>query len=197
MNEPMKVVRLKATLQDIQPAIWRRLEVPASLSLHGLHKVLQAAFGWSDRHLHEFQVQGVRLALPDPEADGRVLDSRKRALADLEGKVQAFEYTYDFGDDWVHQIEIEAWAESEPRSIYPWCLDGARACPPEDCGGPPGYEELCQALADPKHERHQELKAWMSEIDEGDKLGWVPEVFDLAGTNRVLGKLRLPKPKAT
>lgn len=191
----MGILRLKVTLAEIQPPVWRRVEVPADLTLHGLHKVIQAAFGWSGTHLHEFNVQGVRLAPPDPDSADRVVDSRKQPLAAFEGKVQAFDYTYDFGDDWGHHIEIEAWTQAETGVSYPRCLDGTRACPPEDCGGPPGYEDLLSALGDPKHERHEELTEWLAEIYDGNRLGWKPEAFDLAETNAALKRLRLPKPQ--
>lgn len=192
----MKIARLKIALADLKPLIWRHLEVPADTTLHGLHKCIQAAFGWSDSHLHAFDIDGAHFSPPDPESALKVLDSRKQPLGELEGKVEAFTYTYDFGDDWVHEIFIEAWPQAEPGINYPRCLGGQRACPPEDCGGQPGYEDLLEALGDPKHERHQELTGWLAEIYEGDSKGWQAELFDLAAVNAELKRLRLPKAKA-
>lgn len=183
-----RILRLKASIQGTQPPIWRRLELSADLSLHGLHQVLQDAFGWSNTHLHAFDVAGQRLAPPDPESGTEILDSRKQPLADFEGRVDCFHYNYDFGDDWLHSLKIEAWADAVPGVHYPRCIAGARACPPEDCGGPPGYEDLLKALGDAKHERHEELKEWVGDYFD-------PKCFDVAEVNASLKRLRLPKPK--
>lgn len=180
----MKILRLHISLNGIKPAIWRRLEIPADLSLHGLHQCIQAAFGWGDEHLHAFDINGLCFAAPNPDGELDDLDSRKQPLWELEGKFKSFGYTYDFGDDWEHKIKIEDWAESDPTAIYPRCTGGANACPPEDCGGEPGYEELLAALADPKHERHAEMKEWLEEVFD-------PKAFDLAQTNAALKRLKL------
>jgi len=188
MASGQKILRLKATLLGIKPPIWRRLEVPAELSLHGLHACLQAAFGWTDSHLHEFEVDGQTYAPPDSESGMAHLDSRDQPLAELEGKVKAFGYNYDFGDDWHHTIEIEAWFKMEEGVKYPRCTAGARACPPEDCGGDYGYLELIAALRDSRHERHQELKEWV-----GPRFD--TEAFDLQLANAALKRVKMPSPK--
>lgn len=176
----MKILRLHISLNGIKPSIWRRLEIPADLSLHGLHQCIQATFDWSNTHLYGFEVENLRFALPDPDGN---LDSRKQPLWGLAEKVKFFGYTYDFGDDWEHKIKIEDWAESDPTVIYPRCMAGANACPPEDCGGAPGYEELLAVLADPKHERHAEMKEWLGEAFD-------PKASDLARTNAALKRLK-------
>lgn len=184
----MRILRLKATICDIKPAIWRRLEVPADLTLHGLHNCLQATFGWTDTHLHEFEIAGVSLAPPDPDSFEEHLDSRKQPLWELEGKVDGFTYTYDFGDGWEHKIEIEAWANAEEGVKYPRCTAGARHCPPEDCGGSGGYADLLEALADPAHEEHETMKEWVGSY-------FSPEQFSLSRANGVIRNVRTPAHK--
>lgn len=179
-----RVVTLKVTLQGVKPAIWRRLEIPADISLHGLHLCLQAAVGWSDSHLHSFMVDVFDFGPPSLHGELEDLDSRKQPLAELEGKVQAFEYTYDFGDDWQHTIKIESWSPAEAGVTYPRCIGGANACPPEDCGGDEGYLDLLRALADPKHPRHTEMHVWLGR-------DYDPKAFDLAQINADLKALKL------
>lgn len=183
-----KILRLKVTLLGIKPPIWRRLEVPADLSLHGLHACLQAGLGWSDTHLHEFEVDSQTFAPPDSESGMDHLDSRDQSLAALEGKVKAFGYNYDFGDDWRHTIEIEAWIKAEEGVQYPRCTAGARACPPEDCGGDHGYMELIEVLRDRRHDQHREMKEWV-----GPRFN--TEAFDLQRINAALKRIKTPRPK--
>lgn len=185
----MKILRLKATILDIEPPIWRRLEVPTDLTLDGLHRCLQSAFGWTNSHLHEFEVDGLSLAPPDLDDEFEKLNSRNQALWEFEGKVDTFVYTYDYGDDWRHMIEIEAWAEAEKGVQYPHCTGGARACPPEDCGGDQGYMNLIEIMKDPEHEEHDEMKEWVGPY-------FAPEVFDLRRANSVLKNVRTPSHKA-
>lgn len=189
MDSGMKILRLKVTLLGIKPPIWRRLEAPADLSLHGLHACLQAAFGWTDSHLHEFGIDGQTFAPPDSMSGMAKIDSREQPLGELEGKVKAFGYRYDFGDEWHHRIEIEAWAKAVEGVQYPRCTAGARACPPEDCGGDQGYMELIEILKDRRHERYRDLKEWVgSRFD--------PEAFDLAKANAALARVKVPGPRA-
>jgi hypothetical protein len=157
------IVTLTISLDEVEPRVWRRLEIPAGYNFNRLHQVLNAAMGWLDMHLHEFEVAGKRYgdgvdmaAEADaalPEADlviGDVARSRQHRFA----------YWYDFGDDWWHTVEIESVVPALSGVFYPRCTDGAGACPPEDCGGPPGFEELKRALADPGHPDHEDLKEW-------------------------------------
>ncbi len=180
------VFRLKVTLQGSKPPIWRRMLVAGGASLHELHHVLQGAMGWTDTHLYEFEVRGARFT--DPDASGEGLepgehDSRKVRLGELGlGAGQWFRYRYDFGDDWAHRIEIERVAPPEPGQKVPACLGGARSCPPEDCGGIFGYQEMLGALRDPSHAEHGTWKEW-----SGGKFD--PEAFDAAETDRLLGRM--------
>ena len=182
---------LKVTLAHIRPAIWRRLAVPSDFTLADLHEVLQIAFDWEDCHLYSFTVGEQRYGIPDPDDPVDELDAESITLAQaLPRKGARAEYIYDFGDDWIHKISVEGIErEDGPRSSSRWrpprsgapvaCLAGKRAGPPEDCGGPYGYGELLEALADIEHERHDELVEWIG----GD---FDPEEFSLHDINHRL-----------
>jgi hypothetical protein len=182
--------RLKVTLRDVEPAVIRVLDVPVSTTLPELHDVLQVAMGWTDSHLHQFLAGDQRWGVPDGEwDDSGELDESGIKLKALPTE---FVYLYDFGDSWEHDVEVLGMGGDEPRLVY-----GEGACPPEDCGGVPGYEELQQALADPSHPEHQHMRGWSShhsftfDQDTTDTLvrrtvGTVPEsvrvVLDVVGT---------------
>jgi len=181
-----EIYQLKVTLLGTRPPIWRRLLVPSDLNLTQLHDVLQVAMGWHDGHLHEFSAGGRRFGPPDPGdqfmADD-VEDERKVRVFSLFGRTGAKAlYTYDFGDTWEHSVVLEKRLPAVPNMIYPICTDGQLACPPEDCGGIPGYYDLLDALRDPAHEEHQQLRDWVG----GD---YDPEVFAMEAINRILMRL--------
>ena len=154
------LVYVKITLNYIRPAIWRRLILPTSLSLRDLHMAIHAAMGWRGDHLHVFEIDGAEYS--EPAMIEGAQDERKTTLAKIisEG-VSRFRYTYDFGDDWTHELLIEK--KAPPPEAEPGCVDGARACPPEDCGGAPGYEGLLTALAAPNKPKNKELLEWVGE----------------------------------
>jgi Plasmid pRiA4b ORF-3-like protein len=159
------VARLKITLDDVRPAVLRRLEVPLALRLDRLHVVLQAALGWSNYHLYEFRGAGdLGWGIPDPDGSGSdFLDASKGSLADAlasAGRTK-LAYLYDFGDGWEHTIKLERLIEPVPDVLYPRLIEAAGRCPPEDVGGPWGYAEFLEAINDPKHERHAELRQWI------------------------------------
>ena len=146
------VCQFKVTLEEIQPPIWRRLVVPAGITLAELHRVLQVVMGWTDSHMHQFHVGEARYGNLSPHF-GEELDYEDEAKITLAGvarKAKTFLYEYDFGDGWMHEIEIEKAQDLEGAMARAVCADGARACPPEDIGGPPGYEDFLAGLADPK-----------------------------------------------
>jgi hypothetical protein len=181
------IFQVKIAILDIEPAIWRRVLLPADTTLYDLHDVMQAVFGWWDYHLHQYHVDGRLYALPDPEYDDDLLpprlDERAVVLRDLL-TASSIIYEYDFGDCWKHLVEIESVAMTqEPGVSYPVCTGGERACPREDCGGTDGYRHLLEALADPAHEEHADLKRWAGRRYD-------PEKFDPAVANRALRKLR-------
>jgi len=175
-----QVLQLKISLNDIQPQIWRRIQVPDSYTFWELHIAIQDAMGWSDSHLHEFLVTDpqarapVGIGVPDEKngGDRQVLPGREVPLGRyLRPEKPWATYTYDFGDDWVHALLLESLLPKDERQKYPRCLAGERACPPEDCGGPPGYEEFLRAIGDPEHEEHEAMVQWAGG-------SFNPEAFD-------------------
>jgi hypothetical protein len=162
---PREIYQIKVTLLGTKPPIWRRLLTPADLTLQQLHDVLQAAMEWEDSHLHEFSIGGEQFGTPDPMAQfmGRpVRSERKVRLFDVLGHVGAKAvYTYDFGDSWEHSIVVEKVLPDQPGLAIPVCIAGKHHAPPEDCGGIPGFYNLLDAIGDPDHEQHQELREWL------------------------------------
>ncbi len=175
------VYQFKIILKGIKPPIWRRIQVPETYSFWDLHVAIQDSMGWTDTHLHHFEIvnpaSGVKeeIGLPDEEGilDRDVLTGWKKKIANyFMSTNDKAAYVYDYGDDWVHKIELETILPREKGIKYPTCIDGARACPPEDCGGPHGYETFLKAIMDPNHEQHEELLNWVG----GD---FEPEYFDV------------------
>ncbi len=178
--------QVKISLLEIEPEIWRRLLVPRGVRLDRLHEIFQVAMGWTNSHLHEFRVGDTRYSEPDPEYDkGDVRDERSVRLFEVaRGVNDSFLYEYDFGDSWEHRVVVEKiLAPEESPADLPVCLAGARACPPEDCGGMPGYESFLEALRDPAHEEHAAMLAWVGGSFD-------PEAFDLKSVNRLLQWMR-------
>lgn len=185
LNEP-RCLQLRVQLVGITPAIWRQVLVPESITLVKLHKVLQVAMGWLDLHLHEFDINGVRYGTPDPTWDSgpdTVIAEKGVVLKQCLGGVSSFQYLYDFGDDWLHRIDIEKVMPLDPAISVPRCLAGAGACPPEDVGGLPGYQLLLDALSKPDDPEFQEMLGWVGAV------GFDPKAFDLDVTNQALLKL--------
>ncbi len=152
---------LNIRLLDIEPEIWRRFVVPGSITLDRLHDVIQIVMGWTDSHLHEFTIGKTRYA-EYPESKEEGLECGRYRLVDLiKQKGRTFQYFYDFGDNWAHEVVLEDSRYHNPRLQFPIeCLEGERACPPEDVGGVPGYYEFQKAVKDPSHEDHGRLKEW-------------------------------------
>ncbi len=179
---PPKIYKLKLTLERIEPPIWRRVLVRSDISFAGLHRVIQEAMGWLDCHLHVFSVAGRRIGMRDDDSDDE--DGRKIHLDSVViDRGTVFSYEYDFGDGWDHEIELEDTLDPDPRVSYPICIAGARACPPEDCGGPGGYEDLLETLADPKHEEYDHLLSWVGGLYD-------PEGFDVNRINAAIRKAK-------
>lgn len=180
------IYQIKVTLAGVRPPIWRRILIPKDLRLDRLHAVLQIVMGWTNSHLHQFIVGRKYYSDPRFELDAwdlEVFDERKVTVKDILPEVRSKAvYEYDFGDGWEHTLLVEKQLAQEPGAAYPLCLDGRRACPPEDCGGVGGYANLLEALEDPEHEEHEELLEWLGEASD-------PEAFSLESVNRELGKL--------
>lgn len=182
------VFRLKATLRGIRPPIWRRVRVPATLTLGQLHHVLQIAFGWTNSHMHQFRVGKDCFGVSDPlDAWGPdVIDEDQVRLEQVATVRSKLVYEYDFGDGWEHEVLVEgAEAASETNSDL-LCLDGRRACPPEDCGGPYGYADLLDSLANPKRRGSAERLEWLGP-------NWDAERFEVDRVNQQLVSLRLSR----
>jgi hypothetical protein len=164
MTQVFSVARLKVTLDDVEPKVLRRLEVPFDLRLDRLHLVLQAALGWTNSHLWEFRAGNVGWGIPDPEWDARSgpLDACKATLKKIveDTGTRTLTYLYDFGDGWEHTIRIERIGDAHPGLTYPILIEAVGRCPPEDVGGPFGYEEFLAALSDPEHESHADMLEW-------------------------------------
>jgi len=213
------VYEIRITLKGTKPPIWRRVSVPAGITLGQMHDVIQIVMGWTDSHLHHFilrdkslkpskdemakaalsmlrgdddagedvfsRMRGEKYFVPkrtpfgdDTELDGQ--DEDAVTLAEVCPKAKSkLTYEYDFGDSWEHVIEVQKIVKAEEGVDYPVCLAGAGACPPEDCGGLWGYYDMLDALADPKHERHEELTEWLDGPFD-------PEAFDMDEVNKML-----------
>ena len=174
---------IRVQLRDIELPIWRILRVPSRTSLLKLHKILQRAMGWTNSHLHLFEIDGKPYGEGDFEWDFDVQDYRGMRLDKIftEGRTSIL-YEYDLGDSWRHDITLLGTMEGETEEKIA-CIAGARACPPEDCGGVTGYYALLEALADPEHDEHDMLLEW-----SGGRFD--PEAFDVVAVDRVLKRLR-------
>jgi tetratricopeptide (TPR) repeat protein len=180
------VLALRIALRGIEPLIWRRIEVPASITLPELHLVLQIAMGWRNSHLHSFYIGDNEYGIDDPA----VIDERNVELYSvLKVQTPGFWYRYDFGDDWLHDIQIEWLMPKDSDNEYPKCVEGSRSCPPEDCGGEPGYIRLLSALNDPSDEEHESMIEWVGEHFNADE-------FDLDEVNARLKRLRSVKSRS-
>ena len=159
------IARLKITLDDVKPLVQRRVEVPLAIRLDRLHLVLQAAMGWSNSHLYEIRARDVGWGMPDPDFGEGPLDATKARLIDVleDAGVKTVKYLYDFGDGWEHTVKVERVTDAVPGLTYPRLVDAVGRCPPEDVGGSWGYDEFLDALADPAHENHAEMKDWIGE----------------------------------
>ncbi|MGH2985196.1 MAG: plasmid pRiA4b ORF-3 family protein [Solirubrobacterales bacterium] len=155
------VVEIKVKLQGVsKPPVWRRLRLRANTPLDRLHEAIVAAFGWQGYHMHVFSSGPDEFGVPDPELG--FIDERRVSLGQLIGGVgERLRYTYDFGDGWEHEIVAEELLDADPAVHYPILVEAKGACPPEDCGGPWGYAELKEILADPTHDQHQEMLEWL------------------------------------
>lgn len=181
------VHRMKITLRGSKPPIWRRLEVPSEITLQELHAVIQAAFGWQDHHMWVFESGSGAYGLPDPELGHRSAASKKLSGV-APGPGARLRYTYDFGDDWEHDVAVEDVLAPEPGMSYPRCVTGRRATPPEDCGGMWGYAGMLDVLADPTHSEHADMLRWLG-LDSPAEFD--PARFDLDAINRALSGLRI------
>ena len=179
--------QFKITLLDIKAAIWRRIQVP-DCTLVDLHEYIQAAFGWENYHLHQFEIDGVRYSQPAPDGDDFNMDFEDETdillskLLPKSSQKAHWIYEYDFGDGWRHEVLFDGYPPNDSKAKCPLCLEGERACPPEDCGGPWGYGDYLTAIADPQHEEHEEMLEWRGPFD--------PEAFDANLATKEMRKVK-------
>ena len=176
-----KALTFSISLEEIKPEIWRRFVVRDDITLVELHEIIQDVMGWTNSHLFSFSINRTEYTDEETVADlGRGKNAEKVSVRSLKlKKGDAFIYIYDFGDNWRHKLIVESVAAPDPETAYPVCLEGARSCPPEDCGSTFGYEELLNILNDPDHSEHEYMKEWTGEYFD-------PEEFDVELTNYIL-----------
>ncbi len=175
-----RIYQFRIALLDAEPAVWRRIQV-RNETLDRLHVHIQTAMGWTNSHLHEFNINGERygdpLLLDDGFEDFHCVNTRTSYVSDIvpdSGERFRFTYEYDFGDAWLHEVLFEGCLKSTPSERYPLCVEGAGACPPEDVGGITGYSEFLAVIADPDHEQHAIYCEWAGSFD--------PQAFDARRT---------------
>jgi len=176
MTAPDDIAILRIELEDIEPLIWRRVAVHTSMNLKAVHSVIQAVMGWLDSHLWEFTANGRKYSMlvpNDADWNERIKDVAKTKLsALLTIGVREISYVYDMGDNWQHRIIVEKLKAAEPGALYPRFLGGERRCPPEDCGGIPGYYEFLDNIASKQNKKRNAALEWYgapydpNEIDE-------------------------------
>jgi len=182
--------QLRIELRGVKRLVWRRILVPETVTLAKLHGILQWTLGWTNSHLHEWQIADRRYGMPDrdwPEEEPLTDDRRARLQSFIEAGVRRFVYLYDFGDGWEHVVKIEDLVPPRSDQAPIVCLAGANACPPEDVGGPYGYADFLAILADPGHDEHADAVAWAGGSFD-------PTAFDLDTTNHILKTI---KPSST
>jgi len=185
--------QLKITLSYLRPAIWRQVLVRGDIPLGLLHAVIQVAMGWTNSHLHHFRIGDRYYSDPSfgldeySEREPTVDENQAILMEVARHKGAVFEYMYDFGDSWEHILRVEKIQAPAPaRTAFAECIGGARACPPEDCGGVPGYEDLLETLKHPKRAEYREMMEWLGGSFD-------PEAVDLDKINRTLRKLKWPR----
>lgn len=185
--QPQTIYQLRIELEHIQPLIWRRVLVPDTVKLSKLDRIVQAAMGWTNSHLHDWHIEGRRYGIPDDEWVGTddMLDERRFTAGMVLGaSVHSLRYSYDFGDGWEHTITVEERLPVQAgRNDWPMCLAGENACPPEDVGGPPGYMDFLQAMHDPQHVQHADYWSWWGGPFDA-------KAFSLNAANMAIRKLR-------
>tara|TARA_R110001592_G_scaffold52649_4_gene161239 strand:+ start:264 stop:836 length:573 start_codon:yes stop_codon:yes gene_type:complete len=181
------MLQLRIELQHSNPLIWRTILIPKGITLIKLHRAIQHAMGWWDGHLHEFDINGIRYGMVDPEwdQDPELEDEKRKRLSRVLAGRKRFDYLYDFGDHWLHKIKVEkAYSVIElPSQIF--CVAGENSCPPEDVGGLPGYSELLEIIADPNNEEREDMLNWLGSED------FDPSYFDQNEADARLREIKL------
>lgn len=176
-----------------KPPVWRRLIVPGNFSFHQFHLAIQYAFGWYNCHLYEFPLDwysGLSIQLPYEGIDPDEMDSQKTKLNKIfKSEGDQLAYIYDFGDWWEHSILLEKIIPG--KMTRPSCTGGKGKCPPEDCGGNPGYQNFLKIFNDPANPEYEGMREWAWWIPEDQE--WDPKEFDLEWTNEVVSTMDYSK----
>jgi hypothetical protein len=186
-----QVHQFKITLRGSRPPIWRQIQVPETYTFWDLHVAIQDSMGWLDYHLHEFEMVNpstglrVNIGMPGEDFGREVLPGWKQKIAEyFSMENQLANYTYDFGDNWEHEIQLEKILQREKNINYPVCIKGKRACPPEDCGGIWGYEDFLKIIKNPNHKEHREMLEWIGGEFDPERFDAKEVVFDDPDTRR-------------
>jgi len=187
----MKTYQIQIVLKGSKPKIWRRILVPSELKLSDFHKIIQITMGWTNSHLHQFIKDRTFYTerMPDDDTWGEMnnVDYKKMNISDLLTKEkEKIVYEYDFGDGWEHEVLLEKIITTDEKRLHPECLAGEMSCPPEDCGGIWGYENMLKILKQPDHEEYETYIEWLGEDFD-------PEDFDLESVNKILKKIKYRK----
>ena len=156
-SKSTKSYQLRVELKGVKPAVWRRIDVPGDIKLSKLHHILLAVMGWQGGHLHEFNFVDAIYGQADDELGPEVEDESRVSLVKALGGSASFTWIYDYGDYWAHKVKLERIVDLGVPLETAMCITGRNACPPEDIGGAPGYEEFLQAIRDPQHPEHQAM----------------------------------------
>jgi len=184
-----QIIQLKIRLTNTKPPIWRRVLVKKETSFYELHHIIQIVMGWQNYHLYEFKGKGYRIGVPNEELDElydhKIIDATTVSLEEfISEPKEKLKYEYDFGDGWMHQINVEKILEKQSGVSYPICIAGKLNCPLEDCGGIWGFYQMLEILEDKKHPEREEMIEWVGE-------NYDPEYFDTNQTNAILKNLDL------
>ena len=185
--KPRCSYQLHVQLCEVKPAVWRRIVVADNITLAQLHRTIQAAMGWHNRHLYAFEIAGQRYGLPDADwPEDPTMDARRYTLGQLlQGQALTVRYLYDFGDGWLHRIKLESIGALSDTPFLPQCIAGRNACPPEDCGGTPGYADFLEAINDSQHHLYAAAR-------QLHPAAFDAKHFDLAAAQARLAQLRIP-----
>lgn len=184
-SAPVSVFQFKITLQDIAPAVWRRIQVPSTYTFWDLHVAITDCMPWLDYHLHVFEAahpktgKPMMIGIPDDDGELEYAAGWEHKIArHFRKKGAVIQYEYDFGDSWHHEILFEGEFPAAPGMTYPKCLEGRRAGPPEDVGGVSGYENFLETILDLKNPEREEMLGWAESLTGNPDFD--PEAFDPA-----------------
>jgi hypothetical protein len=179
MTKTKQIYQIHISLVNSKPKIWRRILTSSNISLENFHEIIQVVMGWTNSHLHLFEDGDISYAPAELEVEDTENSRKVKLNSLLCFEKDKIKYEYDFGDGWVHNILLEKILPFDKNIELPSCIGGKRNCPPEDCGGIWGYEDLLAIISNPKHEEYDEMVEWLGEDFD-------PEYFDIGQINQML-----------